>query len=122
MPPGDRRFEVKLVKNGKPIKSEVASCWAGFLNGHWIREKPTKPGKYVIGNNNGRVLGEVFAYFYQDELVFSVRDGALCRLKELTGEFWWWSVPMPREMPFDVPRVIDKTDTGVDPPRLYLVK
>ncbi len=121
----NRRFKVSMFDEGKEIRHPVSASWTAFLNGHWVREKPRKPGKYVIGNKRGRVLGEVFVYFYKDELVMSVRDGALCKLRELTGDFWWWSVRMPRHMPLEVPRWVDEhgeEKEETESPRLYLVK
>jgi len=100
----DKRFEVVLVENDNIVDSPVAHSWAAFLNGEWRSQKPNKPGKYMIGNQNGRVLGEVFVYHYKNELVMSIRDGAMCKLKELKGDFWWWSARMPQHMPIEVPR------------------
>ena len=121
MPTNDLKFKVNLLENEEPIDSPIAHAWTAFLNGFWTRDKPNKPGKYMI-NKNGRVLGEVFVYTYKDNLVMSIRDGALCKLRELKGTFWWWSVRMPQHMPREVPRWVDEADTEVDPPRLFLVK
>ena len=115
-----------MFEEGKEVRHPVAMSWTAFLNGRWVREKPRKPGKYIIGNRNGRVLGEVFVYHYQHELVMSVRDGALCKLRELKGDFWWWSVRMPGHMPMEVPRWEgedeEKEEAKAEKPRLYLVK
>lgn len=118
----DRKFEVMLREGDQVVDSPVAHSWTAFLNGRWVREKPHKPGKYVIGNKNGRVLGEVFVYFYNNDLVMSIRDGALCKLKELQGDFWWWSVRMPQHMPIEVPRIpVEPEETSPAPSPLRLV-
>lgn len=112
----ERKFKVLLMEGDEEIDSPIAHSWAAFLNGHWVSEKPNKPGKYMIGNKNGRVLGEVFVYFYKDELVMSIRDGALCKLKELKGDFWWWSRRMPQHMPIEVPRIPVENELPSPPP------
>ncbi len=80
--------------------------WTAFLNGRWTRERPTKPGKYVIANSAGRVTGEVFVFYDSEigDLTVRVRDSALCTIKELKEPgIWLWSKPMPQLMPIAVP-------------------
>jgi hypothetical protein len=103
------RIDVRALVNGKPIDSAVAAMWTAFLNGRWTRERPTKPGKYVIANSAGRVTGEVFVFYDSEigDLTVRVRDSALCTVKELKEEgIWWWSKPMPQLMPIAVPKEV----------------
>lgn len=102
-----RKVEVRIFENGKVLDSSVACSWTAFLNGHWTKDRPTRPGKYMIANRAGRIVGEVFVFFdaVTEELVMRIRDGALCKIKEFddTNVFWWTS-PMPIFMPIPVPR------------------
>ncbi|MCK9461715.1 MAG: hypothetical protein M0R80_18960 [Proteobacteria bacterium] len=103
------RIEVRAFENGKPIQSAVAAMWTAFLNGRWTRDRPTKPGKYVIANRNGRVAGEVFVFYDSEigDLTVRVRDSALCSIKELDEPgIWWWSKPMPQLMPLAAPKEV----------------
>jgi len=85
-----------------------------FLNGKWTRERPTRPGKYIIANRSGRVVGEVFVFYdaESDDLAVRIRDGALCKIKEFEDQHvWWWTNPMPLLMPIGVPQVLTDLPT-----------
>jgi len=114
------RIEVRAFENGKPIQSAVAHMWTTFLNGRWTRERPTKPGKYVIANSAGRVTGEVFVFYDSEigDLTARVRDGALCSIKELDeSAIWWWSKPMPQLMPVAVPKEVSARPRSAAKPK-----
>ena len=72
------------------IDSEVAFAWATFLDGHWTREKPRRPGYYPVqGVGCGEVDGStpsvlVIAYESEGEIRFTQSWGG-----------WWWSEPLP---------------------------
>lgn len=72
------------------IDSEVAFAWAKFLDGHWTRERPTKPGYYPTASvKSGEVDGTipsmtVLAYELDGEIRFTQPWGG-----------WWWSEPLP---------------------------
>jgi len=102
----NRKFEVKMLVDGVEKDSPIPHAWACFLNGHWQREMPAKPGKYMVGNEQGRVLGEVFVFHQGGELVVQVRDGAFCKLRNLRGTYFWWSARMPAIMPQRVPNMM----------------
>ena len=102
-----QRIEVRAWESGRQLDSAVARMWAAFLNGRWTRERPTRPGKYLIANRDGRVAGEVFVFYDSEigDLAVRVRDGALCKIKELDEPgLWWWSNAMPYLMPLAVPK------------------
>jgi hypothetical protein len=102
-----RKVKVEISENGKVLESAVACTWTNFLNGRWSKDRPTRPGKYIIANRAGRVTGEVFVFFdaETEELAVRIRDGALCKIKEIEEQgIWWWSIPMPLLMPIAVPR------------------
>lgn len=105
-----RKVKVEIIENGKVLESAVAYTWMSFLNGSWTKKRPTRPGKYIIANRAGRVVGEVFVFFdaETEELAIRIRDGALCKIKEFEDQnVWWWSSPMPLLMPIAVPRSVD---------------
>lgn len=109
-----RRVEVRITENGKPVAPAIAASWMSFLNGKWTRERPTRPGKYIIANRSGRVVGEVFVFYdaETDDLAVRIRDGALCKIKEFEDQHvWWWSNPMPLLMPISVPPVLNDLPT-----------
>ena len=112
-----RKVKVEIIEDGKVLESAVAHTWTGFLNGGWTKERPERPGKYIIANRAGRVTGEVFVFFDAEtkELTVRVRDGALCKIKELEDQtIWWWSRPMPLLMPLAVPRKLGERLTEED--------
>lgn len=112
-----RKVKVEIIEDGKVLESAVALSWMAFLNGKWTKERPERPGKYVIANRAGRVTGEVFVFYDAEtkELTARVRDGALCTIKELDGEhIWWWSRAMPQLMPAAVPRKLGERVTEED--------
>jgi len=105
--PANRKVKVLLLENGRPVESAVACTWTNFLNGHWTKDRPTRQGKFMIANKAGRVVGEVFVFFdlEVDDLCVRVRDGALCKLHEMTEkDIWWWSEAVPLYMPVSPPR------------------
>jgi len=100
----DRKFKVTLVEDGEDkTEMPMAASWTAFLNGEWLAQKPTRSGKYMVGNRQGRVIGEAFAFYKDKELVVQVRDSAFCRLKDIPDEYWWWSVRMPQILPQAIP-------------------
>ena len=106
------RIEVRAFENGKLTSSAVAHMWTAFLNGRWTRERPSRPGKYIIANCTGRVTGEVFVFFDEEsrELTVHIRDGALCKIEELKdSNIWWWSKSMPQLMPLPAPGLYRNT-------------
>ena len=125
------RIDVRAFENGKLIGSAVAAMWAAFLNGRWTHERPSQPGKYLIANRVGRVVGEVFV-FHDAELgglAVRIRDSALCTIKELDEPgIWWWSKPMPYLMPLAVPGAVGhrpagrKTPEPSEPPKMSSVE
>ena len=109
-----RRVEVKITENGKVLDSSVACSWQAFLNGHWSKDRPTRPGKYMIANRAGRIVGEVFVFFdaETEQLVMRIRDGALCKIKEFEDDnVFWWSSPFPIFMPIPVPKDLNNLPT-----------
>lgn len=116
-----KEFKVTMLVDGKAKDSPIPHAWACFLNGHWTTEKPTKPGKYMIANTQGRVLGEVFVFWQEGDLSVQVRDGAFCRLRNLQGRYFWWSARMPQVMPQRVPDMESLEEAVSNRPKLTLV-
>ena len=117
----DRKFKVTMFRNGALVDSAIAHHWTAFLNGHWQREMPHNPGKYIVALGKARIPGEALVYRRGDELGVAVREGAFCKLKELPGEIWWWSVRMPRELPGVIPITSMASPCSSFRPKLKLV-
>jgi len=114
-----RKFKVTLLVDGKEKDSAVAHSWTAFLNGKWVQEVPTRPGKYMVILGKARNPGEDLDYHRGGELGVAAREGAFCKLKELPEKAWWWSVRMPRELPRVIP--LEPKEKASKKPALKLV-
>jgi hypothetical protein len=106
-------FKVTMTNTeGMEIASHVPAAWSNFLNGHWVKTPPTRPGRYLIAHKSGRVSGEAFVYESEGKLVVSHRESAL---HPLVGSWlgWWWSAPMPPVMPLKPPVWVEEDPTQV---------
>ena len=102
-----REVRVALHVDGTPVDSEVADAWAKFLNGGWTRTSPTEPGRYLVANPCGDVVGEVFVFWDVEAKILGIRGRhlALCTVNILTDQgIWWWNVRVPEGMPSSPPR------------------
>lgn len=60
--------------------------WLAFANGHWQKERPTKPGDYATRTKDG--------YFGSRIAIYKTPDGKVGATSEWAGD--WWSEPYPR--------------------------
>jgi hypothetical protein len=64
--------------------------WKLFLSGYWTRERPTKPGLYVVEGVGG---GEPRGVSLSKTIFAYMNDGAVKFTQPWGG--WWWSEPVP---------------------------
>jgi hypothetical protein len=64
--------------------------WERFLSGHWTREKPTKPGVYIV---EGVQCGEPQGVSLTKTLIVVEHEGRLISTHTWGG--WRWSEPAP---------------------------
>jgi len=93
----------------------ITATWAFFLNGHWRREMPTRPGKYPIANNQGTQVGYI---------TLIMAPGGKLRAAEphLNNGWdgWFWTRAQPPSMPLRPPSTWEKPDPK-RPPYLKIV-
>jgi hypothetical protein len=66
--------------------------WTPFINGHWQKEMPTKPGTYPAANPQGEKVADRHVALTKEGKAWNPDPGEC----EWIG--WWWSEPYP-ELP-----------------------
>jgi len=72
----------------KGTMKDARTCtWTGWMNGHWTRDRPVRPGRYRIASLDGVLVGEIVA----------IKDPANPYRTILSQEWngWFWSFPTP---------------------------
>jgi len=67
--------------------------WAVFLQGHWQRKLPKKPGLYPIANMNGERLSDKWITLNSKGKPVDLNSIILSNSPKFVG--WWWSEPYP---------------------------
>jgi hypothetical protein len=111
-------MDVRLIgdeaeKKGRD-KDARTLTWESFLNGHWERTRPIRPGRFRIATLDGLLVGEIVVMrdpANHDRLVIS---------QEWDGWFWSFPTPMP-PMPVPGPQAGDVKPLSSSAPKLWLV-
>lgn len=73
-----------------------------FLNGHWIRERPTRSGRYrLVYDTSPQTFYSVKVFEFCGELKVLL-DGGLSSMSKCPSTVWWWSEQESGTMP-DIP-------------------
>jgi hypothetical protein len=70
------------------MNERLRAQWEAFLDGHWTRDQPTRPGSYRTATFDGLETMETVVCYLHPE------GGMPCITKAWGGYFW--SVPVPR--------------------------
>jgi len=98
MNPPTKKDPIKVVREGEESgqhEDAVTATWTGYLNGHWTRTPPKRPGRYMTADRDGVIAGYIVVH----------RDLQSGALKSNPWNGWWWSFPLP--------------PTPVSPPKIW---
>jgi len=70
--------------------SSLKDLWQKYLDGHWQKEMPTKPGRYQTATQDGLRAHEIVVMIVDGELTTNVKMA-----NEIDWAGWWWSEPTP---------------------------